>query len=857
MLKIDPRSPVGYDLLGIALDDLRLFAEAEGAYRYALDLDPNFVAAHNDLGRSLYRQGKAVAAAQEFARALRVEPKSFTANFNLGVISLAAKNYLKAVKYLEVAAGEAPSDAQTLFALTQALLGRGQQDRALAVARRIAAGAPDNVQIHFSLGSLLLEWKLYQQAVNELEHARTSEPRNFELLYNLGQAYRHLEKYSQAEDAFLQALLIQDNSAEALYQLALVYVASKHSDDAIQILVRARRLAPERPEILLLLGRECIQEGFIEDAVGVLEDCVRIDPRKVEPHVLLGEALTKDKQFPKALTEYEKVAALEPKNPQSYVLLARTLWYAGRRLESESMLRRTLALDPRNVEAAYYFGLFASNQANYPLAEKWLVQALKYDPENFGALYELGTTYMRARDYVHARQYLERARAKSPTFSQIHYRLAAVYRQLGYARRAAESLALFRKYDQADAQRRAYSPQGLLEFVNETQALPDRQRLERYRAVLLKSEERNGDDPDLLWFLAQVFLKLGQKPEALTRLRKIRALAPDDVQTHLRAATLLATFHDYPEAAETLQIFLQDHPATEQARLALASIYFETQHGDEALQVLGPSAPGSALSAASHNLMGRLASRAGDPNRALEELHLAVELAPQDENYTADLALELAFTKRMEESRRLLEKARSDFPLSGRIFFAEGVWHQLAGHRFESESAFRRAAELTWRWQAPYLANANMLGELASPRESLDELNQVEMLFTASPWPHWLKALALAKSGAESQAQLEFRRARDLASNDPEILPVLLATSLERGDCGAVWETWTEMKELGFVSGINVHRRCGEFTNSAIETGPAAQKELVPHGELKILVEMASSPVSESALRTISRASIR
>ena len=282
-LKIDPGSPAGCDLLGIALDGQQLFREAEAAYRKALELNSKFVAAHNDLGRSLYRQEKADDAARGFARALSIEPENFTANFNLGVISLEAKTYLKAAKYLEAAASQAPSDTQTLFALTHAFLGAGEKDRALAVTRRLVARAPEDAQIHFSLGGLFLEWRLYAQAVDELEHARISEPRNFELLTTWVRPTSTSRRYSEAEDAFLRALSIQGNSVETLYQLAVVYLESKHADEAIQLLVRARRLAPERPDVLLLPGRECIQEGFIEDAVGVLDHCVRIDPRRSSP----------------------------------------------------------------------------------------------------------------------------------------------------------------------------------------------------------------------------------------------------------------------------------------------------------------------------------------------------------------------------------------------------------------------------------------------------------------------------------------------------------------------------------------------------------------------------------------------
>ena len=237
--------------------------------------------------------------------------------------------------------------------------------------------------------------------------------------------------------------------------------------------------------------------------------------------------------------------------------------------------------------------------------------------------------------------------------------------------------------------------------------------------------------------------------------------------------------------------------------------------------------------------MGRLASRAGDSSRALQELRSAVELEPQNEDYIADLALELAFAKRTEESRGLLEKARKNFPASGRIFFAEGVWHQIAGHRSESEAAFRQAADLIWQWQAPYLAQGNMLRELGSPKEGLEKLNQAEELFTASPWPHWLKALALAKSGANSESQSELTRAQDLASNEPEIYPALLASSLRRGDCGAAREISAKMAAFGFASEIEIGRWCGESANSATAPSPALEKVLAPYSELKLLVEMA------------------
>lgn len=74
-LEIDPRSPMGYDLLGIACVGLGRATAAEKAFREALQLNPRFLPARNDLARNLYRAGKTAEAAREFeTRSASIQP---------------------------------------------------------------------------------------------------------------------------------------------------------------------------------------------------------------------------------------------------------------------------------------------------------------------------------------------------------------------------------------------------------------------------------------------------------------------------------------------------------------------------------------------------------------------------------------------------------------------------------------------------------------------------------------------------------------------------------------------------------------------------------------------------------------
>ena len=846
-LRLNPRSPAGYDLLGAAYDGLGRFAEAEQAYRQALQLNPRLVGAYNDLGRSLYRQNKSKEAVAEFVKAIDIDPKNFTANYNLGIIALELKDYSRAVQYLNVARARAPTDVQTLLALTKALLGIGKTDQALVAAQALVAVNPDDVQIRFSLGTLFLEGKLYREAAEQLERGRVAEPGNFELLYNLGQAYTHLGKFSEAEDVFLRASAIRPDSADPLYQLAVVYAQAGRHDEAIQVLVRARQRAPTRPEILLLLGRESIHEGFIEDAVAVLQDSAQLDPGKVEPHLLLGEALTRDLQFEAALKEYKTLSELEPPNVRSFVALGRTYWYMGRHEEALQALNKAIALDPTNAEACYFQGLIAAKNSDYSTAERWFERALRSEPRHLGALYEMGATLAKRHEYARASEYLEQATSVAPRFPQAYYRLAAVYRQLGDPHRAEEALTLFRKYDALDEERRTNRPRGMIEFLENTQALPERQRLERYREALLKGEKLRGDDPNLLLMLARIELQLGNKSEVLRRIEQVTSARPDSVPILLRAASMLAETGCYREAYNQLNSSVARQPAVQEVRFALAALDLQLCRNQEALQALtSMPSPGGPSAAAYHNLLGRVWSRQGNSAVAVAEFSRATNLDPQNDEYWMNLVLEIMRAGSTEEAGRTLAEAQKRLPSSPRLYFTLGVWQALAGHPAEAEKALHRAIDLSWLWDLPYIALGLVVKQGPSGGNFLAPLDEVASLVPQSPWTPLFRALALDSAGPSDVNQLasSLRKSLEWTDRQPEALPFLLVVSLKKRDCGLAREVWSRMQTLGFAEDLNPTGSCSPDAGFG-SAKPAKWLDSTERlSDLKLLAEVATQATS-------------
>jgi Flp pilus assembly protein TadD len=157
------------------------------------------------------------------------------------------------------------------------------------------------------------------------------------------------------------------------------------------------------------------------------------------------------------------------------------------------------------------------------------------------------------------------------------------------------------------------------------------------------------------------------------------------------------------------------------------------------LSAIAPAPRGAAY----EDLLGRNLSREGDSVGAVRELERAVNLDPASDQYVTDLALELVRPSRAAEAGRILEKAHRDWPSNSKILFAQGLWQQLAGHADKAEVAFRQAADLSWRWEAPSLALGNLYSQSRAPGRAVETLDQAITLFPSSPWPHWFKALAL------------------------------------------------------------------------------------------------------------------
>ncbi|MGH9432506.1 MAG: tetratricopeptide repeat protein, partial [Terriglobia bacterium] len=185
-LRLEPRSVMGLNLLGIILSHEGKQSEALDALKSALRVEPNSTDTHNNLGDFYLEKGKPDLAENEFRITLRLDPRNRDANYNLGSILLFRHDARHAIEALQRVQ---PADPATLFRLTQAYFAAHENAKARSAAQALSAREPHDVKVHFSLGVLLASAGQFQPAVHELELADALRPGTFEILHNLGGAY--------------------------------------------------------------------------------------------------------------------------------------------------------------------------------------------------------------------------------------------------------------------------------------------------------------------------------------------------------------------------------------------------------------------------------------------------------------------------------------------------------------------------------------------------------------------------------------------------------------------------------------------------------------------------------------------
>lgn len=217
---------------GIELADRGWLDEAANEFKKAIALDPQSAHAHDNLATVLAEKGDLVEALFEYVEALKSDEGSATARHYLASF-LAAQGHDLAVSLYRKAIELEPDFPDAHLNLAMSLADHGRLDEALLELEIAHKQAPDDALIQHELACCLIDLERYPDAIGHLKRVVKVAPDHVEANVDLGIAYTAQGFYAEAESTFKRALEIDAHDFAAHYHLAALYATWERVKDAL------------------------------------------------------------------------------------------------------------------------------------------------------------------------------------------------------------------------------------------------------------------------------------------------------------------------------------------------------------------------------------------------------------------------------------------------------------------------------------------------------------------------------------------------------------------------------------------------------------------------------------------------
>lgn len=197
----------------------RSWAKAIELFNQVLELDPNMLEAHFNLGFAYRSIGNKEKQIHHYKEALKIKQDEPNIHYSLGLA------YSDSFIY---------SDAITEF-------------------RKVIELDPSFKDAHFQLGTALYKTGKYADAAIAFEKSIELDPEWYEAHSNLGSCYMKLDNTKAAIKYFKDAVLLKPNSAEAQYNLGAAYMNSGNYDEARVLFQKALELNPGHRQTRIMM----------------------------------------------------------------------------------------------------------------------------------------------------------------------------------------------------------------------------------------------------------------------------------------------------------------------------------------------------------------------------------------------------------------------------------------------------------------------------------------------------------------------------------------------------------------------------------------------------------------------------
>lgn len=260
-------------------------------------------------GVSAYKRGDYALAVERLTESASMALNSFRAHYYLGLALIGNRQYVEAIDVLEIVLDLDPEHLQSLVAIGDAFLKKGNISEARAAYERSLQVRPAYPAALDGLGRSYEAQSEEQRAIEYFEEAIRSNKGYAPGYTHLGDLYMRQGDLESAVRLLEEAIEIRRDYAPGLNRLALAYGRLGLHNEGVATIQEAIELEPLNPVHLITLGRLQLNQGFVTGAERSFNEALQLDPDMPEGRAGLGAVAYRRAEFDKALADLD--AAIE------------------------------------------------------------------------------------------------------------------------------------------------------------------------------------------------------------------------------------------------------------------------------------------------------------------------------------------------------------------------------------------------------------------------------------------------------------------------------------------------------------------------------------------------------------------
>lgn len=245
-----PKSVLLYAVCGASQLALKDYDSSIKFYSKAIEINPNYAEAYNNLGKAHLQKGCLQDAVICFEQAVAKNNAYLEALYNLGYAQRILCDLDSAIKNLSLAIKFDPNNSKAYFELGVAHKQAGNLSEAICSFKKFLTYEPNSAEAYFNLGECHMDSGGFNIAINNFEAVLRISPNQAITHFQLGNCYGFLHKLPEAIYHLKYAIELKPKYVSALTNLGVALKDHGDLDAAIEIFNEILKITPENPDVL-------------------------------------------------------------------------------------------------------------------------------------------------------------------------------------------------------------------------------------------------------------------------------------------------------------------------------------------------------------------------------------------------------------------------------------------------------------------------------------------------------------------------------------------------------------------------------------------------------------------------------